>query len=168
MFVKCVFSIPSSLAFWFISSTKASVLPEHTYCAKTSHASFADATSTAYKSCSTVNSSPGRMPIWLAPVPITESTISLATTVLPSSSPHFSKTSVAVMIFVVLAGYIFSSIFFPKSILPVSISIKIAALPYTSGSFPSAKTAPETDESIIVITAKNKTNIFFIIKCSTP
>ena len=99
--------------------------------AKTYAASLADGRSSAYKRDSTVWVSPATRLQVTYPDGIFE--IAFSVTITGSERLEFSKTTIAVIIFVVLAGYIFCLEFFSYIIFPVLNSTNIAALPFIGG-----------------------------------
>ena len=104
-FTKCVFWQPISLALAFIITAKFSIEPA-TWYAKTFAASLADGISRTCKSWSTVNCSLGckAAVVYVAGMPFKASGL----TVTVSVNWQFSKVKIAVINFVVLAGYNFS------------------------------------------------------------
>ena len=127
--VKCVPVQPSALALSFIISTKvvmslgikSAMPPLPTYPAKIMADSLPLCTRAEVKSCRMVSRSPTIRPPSEALVPYSISWIHRGySAVSPSRSFTFSSTSMAVIILVSEAGYIFSSAFFSYSTRPVS------------------------------------------------
>ena len=114
---------PSSLAFSFIISAKASREPA-TCSAKAFAASFADLSNRACKQSFTVRTSPSS--IWALEEP--RSTLYTASweNVTLSSKDACSKTTRAVITLVILAGYSLTSPFFSNKTAPVSASTTMA------------------------------------------
>ena len=127
---KCVFVQPSSIALAFIRSANAFTLPL-TCSASPFATSLADFKSSAYRQSLTVSTSPSDTPAVTAP----DSRFDTASyeKLTCSSREQCSYTSIAVMSFVMDAGYIGVSSDLPYITVPVAASIRTAAPEFISG-----------------------------------
>ena len=115
-----MFKQPNSTALEFIISLNASTDPA--ICsAKTTAASFAEGISKTFNNCSIVKTSPSTRLAVEYPLGIEKTALWLTTAV--SESLQFSKVRIAVIILVVLAGYIILLAFLLYKIFPVLSSI---------------------------------------------
>ena len=124
-FLNTVFFIPSSAALAFISSTKASSLPE-TASPRATQASLAELIAAAFSSSFTVKTSPGSSQIWLPPMEHACSLAEISVSIVNLPSSIASNTKSRVIIFVMDAGGICLSASCSKITVPVERSIKIA------------------------------------------